>query len=105
MKKMNKIVKNNDRITITKEPGYIHFYYQAAGQASKEYLYSMEFSGSVFAYFRNNGITIREMYEFNDWHNPKLAKVMDRLPKIINSLFTEKDSIYTYTQKKEEMER
>ena len=50
MRKIKANVKNNDRITINYEPGYIHFYYQTSAQNRKEYLYSMDFSGSVFAY-------------------------------------------------------
>ena len=105
MRKIKANVKNNDRITINYEPGYIHFYYQTSAQNRKEYLYSMDFSGSVFAYFRHNGITISEMYKFNDWHNPKLAKVMERLPKAIDYALKESSRNYTYTHKKTEVER
>ena len=105
MRKIKAEVKNNDRITIALASGYIHFYYEAAKQNRKEYLYSMNFSGSVFDYFRHNGITISEMYKFNDWHNPKLAKVMDRLPKAIDYALKETSREVTYVHKKTEAQR
>lgn len=89
MKRINAQVNSNDRVVISTAPGRLHFYYKEAGQGNRVYLYTSDFSGSVFAFFRNGGRTIGELYRFNGWHNPKLAKVMERLPRMIEYAVTE----------------
>lgn len=105
MKKINANVKKNDRVVITTGPDQINFYYMEAGKADMQYLYTSTFSGSVFAYFRNGGKTLDELYRFNRWKNPKLAKVMERLPKAIAYVLKENEMEYVHTNKTLEAER
>ncbi len=76
------------------------FYYQPSKSKERLYLFTTEdFSGSVFAYFRDNGrcmggrgfsLTIKELYEDRKmYRNPKIGKIFDRLPGMIDYVLRE----------------
>ena len=95
MKKINNSsVNQKDRVVCVTVMGAHKFYYQPYKSNERLYLFSTEdFSGSVFAYFRNNGrcmsgrgfsLTIKELYEDREmYRNAKIGKVFDRLPGMI----------------------
>jgi len=83
MKKIPAQVRDNDRITIENGEGIMHFYYEKAGGGKRQYLFTTEFSGSAFDFFRGRGRTMRELYRFRDWGNPRLAKTIERIPSAV----------------------
>ncbi len=96
MKKIkNSSVNQKDRIVCVTVTGAHKFYYQPYKSKERLYLFTTEdFSGSVFAYFRDNGrcmggrgfsLTIKELYEDRKmYRNPKVGKIFDRLPGMID---------------------
>lgn len=90
MKKIKASFDQKDRIVCVTNQGCHEFYYQPVGSKKRILLFTTdEFSGSVFAYFRNKGrnmsdigfsLTIKELYQFKEYHNRKLAAVMKRIP-------------------------
>lgn len=96
MKKIkNSTINQKDRIVCITVTGAHKFYYQPYKSNERLYLFTTEdFSGSVFAYFRDNGrcmggrgfsLTIKELYEDRKmYRNPKIAKVFDRLPGMLD---------------------
>ena len=101
MKKINNsLVNQKDRIVCVTVTGAHKFYYQPSKSKERLYLFTTEdFSGSVFAYFRDNGrcmggrgfsLTINELYEDrNMYRNPKIGKIFDRLPVMIDYVLRE----------------
>lgn len=89
MKKIHADVKNNDQIIVHNTPGKLHFFYRKSRSCTSYYLYTMKFSPSVFTFFKNGGHTLNELYHFHAWHNPKLVKVMERLPQAIEYVLKE----------------
>ena len=90
MKKIKASFDQKDRIVCVTNQGCHEFYYQPVGSKKRILLFTTdEFSGSVFAYFRNKGrnmsdigfsLTIKELYQFKEYHNRRLAAVMKRIP-------------------------
>lgn len=101
MKKIKSSINQKDRIICVTEHGYHEFYYQPAGTKKRTLIFDTnEFSGSVFAYFRDKGrsiddrgfsltMTIKELYEFKQFHNVKLSNVINRIPVMINHVLSE----------------
>ena len=101
MKKINSSSANQkDRIVCVTVSGAHNFYYQPYKSKERFYLFAIEdFSSSVFAYFRDNGrcmggrgfsLTIKELYEDRKmYRNPKIAKIFDRLPGMIDYVLRE----------------
>lgn len=96
----NSSVKQTDRIVCVTVAGAHKFYYQPCKSIERLYLLTTEgFSGSVFAYFRDNGrcmdgygfsLTIKELYEDRKmYRNPKIGKIFDRLPGMIDYVLRE----------------
>lgn len=99
MKKIKANYDKKDRVVCVTERGRHEFYYQPAGSNERMLLFTTnEFSGSVFAYFRDNGrnmngrgfsLTVRELYNFKLFHNKKLTKVINRIPVMIDYVLRE----------------
>ena len=82
---MNRIKRRHsdkDRVVCVSIPSKQWFYYQPARGNHRVYLFETEFSGSVFAYFRDRGrnladrgfsLTIQELYEHHCRRNPSCA--------------------------------
>ena len=96
----NSSVNPKDRIVCVTVTGAHKFYYQPCKSKERLYLFTTEdFSGSIFAYFRDNGrcmggrgfsLTIKELYEDRKmYRNPKIGKIFDRLPGIIDYVLRE----------------
>lgn len=51
----------------------------------------VKFSLSVKNFFGVNGKTIRELYSFSRWYNPKLKKEMDRIWRLLDKQFKQKE--------------
>ena len=96
MKKINAKHDSKDSIicitTICKHEFYYwHFDIKARLRLSD----TKDFSGSAFVYFCDNGrnlngrgfnLTIKELYEFKDYHNSKFVKAMNRIPQGVAGL-------------------
>lgn len=90
MKKINTCINQKDRIVCEAIPGALVFHYQPAETKNRIKLFATDaFSGSVWAYFRDNGrnmndrgysLTIREIYSFKNYKNKKLAHIINRIP-------------------------
>lgn len=100
MKKIKASFGQQDRIVCATNQGCHEFYYQPVGSKERILLFMTdEFSGSVFAYFRDNGrcmggrgfsLTIKELYEdCKMYRNPKIGKIFDRLPGMIDYVLRE----------------
>lgn len=100
MKKIKSQVNPKDRIVCVTVTEAHKFYYQPYKSKERLYLFTTEdFSGSIFAYFRDNGrcmggrgfsLTIKELYEDRRmYRNPKIGKVFDRLPGMIDYVLRE----------------
>ena len=101
MKKIKNAIANpKDRIVCVTVTDAHKFYYQPGKSKERLYLFTTEdFSGSVFAYFRDNGrclggrgfsLTIKELYEDRKmYRNPKIGKIFDRLPGMIDYVLRE----------------
>lgn len=96
----NSLTNQKDRIVCVTVTGAHKFYYQPCKSKECLYLFTTEdFSGSIFAYFRDNGrcmggrgfsLTIKELYEDRKmYRNPKIGKIFDRLPGIIDYVLRE----------------
>ena len=102
MKKINNSsVSQKDRIVCVTVTGAHKLYYQPYKSNERLYLFATEdFSGSIFAYFRDNGrcmggrgfsLTIKELYEDRKmYRNHKIWKIFDRLPGMIDYVLCEK---------------
>lgn len=99
MKKIKASFEQKDRIVCVTNQGCHEFYYQPVGSKERIPLFMTdEFSGSVFAYFRDKGrnmngrgfsLTIRELYQFKRFHNVKLTSVINRIPTMIDYVLRE----------------
>ena len=100
MKKIKASFNQKDRIVCVTEQECHKIYYQPVGSREQILLFKTdEFSGSVFAYFRDKGrnlngrgfsLTIRELYEFKHFHNVKLTTVINRIPTMIDYVLRER---------------
>lgn len=104
MKKIKHSINQKDRIVCVALPGKLEFYYQTFGNGKRMALFKGEndkaipFSGSVFKFFRENGrcfdghsgfsLTLKELYSTKRsyYRNPKIAKVLDRIPRQIDAV-------------------
>lgn len=100
MKKI-KNVNQKDRVICVTLSGGHEFYYQPVNSKERIWLFETEdFSGSIFAYFRDNGrnidgrgfsLTIKQVYEFKKFQNVKLCKLFtDRIPKMVEYVIRER---------------
>lgn len=100
MKKINARINQKDRVICVTGEGFHSFYYQPSGTKDRIPLFPVyEFSGSVFAFFRDKGrnmegrgfsLTIRELYEFKRYKNKKLTTVVSRIPLMIDDALRER---------------
>ena len=100
MKKIKASFDQKDRVVCVTEQGYHEFYYQPVGSKTRILLFvTDEFSGSVWAYFRDRGrnmggrgfsLTIRELYDFKLYHNAKLTRIINRIPVMIDYVLRER---------------
>lgn len=100
MRKIKASFDQKDRVVCVTNYGCHEFYYQPVGSKERIPLFMTdEFSGSVFAYFRDKGrnmngrgfsLTIRELYEFKHFHNMKLTTVINRIPTMIDYVLRER---------------
>lgn len=100
MKKIKASFDQKDRVVCVTNQGYHELYYQPVGSKERILLFmTEEFSGSVWAYFRDRGrnmngrgfsLTIRELYEFKRFHNVKLTNVINRIPVMIDYALCER---------------
>lgn len=101
MNSFHKNVRNNDRVLARSGPDVLHFFYKGADR-KEVYLFTTDYSPSVYDYFRDRGKTIRQMYRFRDWHNPRLSKTVSRVPNAVKYAITEQENekeeeIYDYS--------
>lgn len=101
MRKIRGNFNQKDRIICVTVHGGHEFYYQPVGSTERIWLFETEdFSGSIFAYFRDKGrtvdgrgfgLTIKQMYEFKEFQNVKLCKLFtDRIPKMVEYVVRER---------------
>lgn len=87
MKKINAPHSNKDRVVCEATPGKLDLHFQPIRTNDRMWLMQIPFSGSVFAYFRDQGrnmsLTIAEVYGFKSYKNPKLSRLFSRLPSAI----------------------
>mgnify|MGYP004474024925 CR=1 FL=1 len=93
MKKIKKTHSNKDRIICVSESDKHKFYYQPVKTKERIWLFdTKKFSGSVFAFFSKYGrciegvgfsLTLNEIYAKGYNHNVKIAKVLDRIPSMV----------------------
>ena len=99
MKKTKARFDPKDRVVCVTIQGRHEFYYQPVGSRKRILLFvTNDFSGSIFDYFRNKGrnmndrgfsLTIKELYEFKEYHNYKLTLVMKRIPSLVDYVVRE----------------
>lgn len=99
MKKIHACINQKDRIICEAIPGALVFYYQPAGTKDRVQLFATEaFSGSVWAFFRDHGrnmndrgfsLTIKQLYEFKEYRNAKLAHIINRIPAQVEYVLRE----------------
>lgn len=99
MKRIHFVHSDADRIVCCPDRNTQQFFYQPAGTSERYWLFETGFSGSVFAYFRDCGrtangtgysLTLRELHRFKKYNNPKLAKLVERIPGQIDYVLREK---------------
>lgn len=100
MKKINAKYDNRDRVVCVSVSGKHEFYYQPAGTNERIWLFDTKgYSGSIFKYFRTKGrnmsdmgfsLTIKELYEFKEYHNYKLTALMERIPSQVEYVIRER---------------
>lgn len=100
MRKIMASFDQKDRVVCVTNQGCHVFYYQPVGSKERILLFMTdEFSGSVFAYFRDKGrnmngrgfgLTIRELYAFKRFHNVKLTSVINRILTMIDYVLRER---------------
>ena len=93
MKRIYEKHSEKDRIICVTSDKH-EFYYQPAKTSDRFWLFSIpRFSRSLFAYFRSRGcqigereysLTIRELYGFRDFHNVRLAHILERIPCLVD---------------------
>lgn len=100
MRKIKAKFDQNDRIVCISVPGKHQFLYQPAGTNEQIWLFDTKnYSGSIFNYFRTKGrnmsdmgfsLTIKELYEFKEYHNHKLTALMERIPGQVEYVIRER---------------
>lgn len=101
MRRMNNAsVSNKDRIICQSIPNKLMFSYQPANSKESDYLFEVAYAPSVLSYFRDKGckcksgngysLTVGQFYSFHDWHNTKLARVISRVPAMVDYVLAEK---------------
>lgn len=100
MRKINAKFNQKDRVICVTVDGGHELYYQPVRSNERILLFTLDkFSGSVFAFFRDKGrnlsdkgfgLTIKELYEFKAFKNPKLTHVIERLPGMIEYVLRER---------------
>ena len=100
MRKIKANFDKNDRIVCISVPGKHQFFYQPAGTNERIWLFvTKDYSGSIFNYFRTKGrnmsdmgfsLTIKELYEFKEYHNHKLVALMERIPSQVEYVIRER---------------
>lgn len=100
MKKI-KNVNQKDRVICVTVSGGHEFYYQPVNSRERIWLFeTKDFSGSIFAYFRDKGrniidgrgfsLTIKELYDFKKFQNFRLCKLFtDRIPQMVEYVIKE----------------
>ena len=99
MKKIKMQFNQKDRVIIRNVHDGHEFYYQPVDSKISMYLFRIDnFSGSISEYFRNRGrslgngsysMTIKELYTFKKFDNPKLTNTIKRIPMMIDYVLTE----------------
>ena len=100
MKRIKMKHDNKDRIICISEERKNHtFYYQPAGTSEQIWLFTTKrFSHSVFVFFYKYGrcldgvgfsLTLKELYEFGNNHNPKISKIFERIPMQVEYVLRE----------------
>lgn len=99
MRKIKAKHDNNDRIICVTITDKHRFYYQPAGSFERFWLFdTKEYSSSIFVYFRNRGrnmegrgfsLTIKELYDFKNYQNPKLAAIIRQIPLQVDYILRE----------------
>lgn len=91
MKKLKSNVRMCDRVIVRKTNNNLSLYYINTQPKMNEmvYLYTMKASPSIECYFGYRGRTLEELYHFKKWDNQKLAKLISRLPGLIDSALEE----------------
>lgn len=94
MKKIRAAVNENDCIVIDIiDHERIQYFLVEARTGRKRTLGDpVEFSLSVKNYFGVKGKTIRELYRFTDWHNPKLKTELYRIWRMMDTQLRQKES-------------
>ncbi len=100
MRKIKAMFDKNDRIVCISIPGKHQFFYQPVRTNERIWLFdTKDYSGSIFDYFRTKGrnmsergfsLTIKELYEFKEYHNRKLLAVMERIPSQLEYVIRER---------------
>ena len=100
MRKIKAKFDKNDRIVCISVPGKHQFFYQPAGTNERIWLFNTkDYSGSIFNYFRTKGrnmsdmgfsLTIKELYEFKEYHTHKLVALMERIPSQVEYVIRER---------------
>ena len=99
MKKIKTSFNQKDRVVCVSVPGAHEFYYQPYRAKARTFLFKTDFSGSVWAFFRDKGrnmddrgfsLTLNQIYEFKAYHNIKLARIINRIPVIVDYILREK---------------
>ncbi|MBE6752755.1 MAG: hypothetical protein E7559_00125 [Ruminococcaceae bacterium] len=101
MIKLTKLRSTKDRIICVGEVENLIFYYNPFQTSDRIYLFETKaFYGSVFAYFRKMGrnmqargfsLTIKELYEFCDYNNPRLTGIIHRIFIVLKSVLSDEN--------------
>lgn len=100
---MNNHIKK-DRIICVTTTGSHDFYLKSGSTNSRIWLFRTPFSGSTFSFFRDYGrcmdgigysLTLGELNRFKKFHNPKLSKLMERLPKAVKYAYSQQTAPLT----------
>lgn len=98
MKKINSVHNDADRIVCCSARSTQKFFFQPAGTSERYWLFETGFSGSVFALFRDCGrrasaggysMTLRELYRVKRHDNPRISKILERIPGQIDYVLRE----------------
>lgn len=87
MKRIKARVRTCDRVIARKTNNCISLYYVDTQSKNEQniYLHSVKFSPSIENYFGHKGKTLSQLYRFKRWDNEKLAKLISRLPGLIDA--------------------
>ena len=87
MKKIHANVNENDRIMIELVDYHTIQYVHMKARTGKKQLLGdpIRFSPSVKNYFGEQGKTIRQLYDFREWHNKKLETELKRIWRLLDN--------------------